>query len=105
MSYVIRRLFRGSRVNRDRRDQVQARSIIAEATRRHNACCTTRHSPAIPLTACGCQCHDDVRRLIREGEAVVCSDCKGTGQTIRYVSDLHVSDAVCLECNGTGWVK
>jgi translation initiation factor 2 beta subunit (eIF-2beta)/eIF-5 len=44
-----RKLFSGSKANRDRRDQSYARSVIAEAWRRHNAVsvdCATCGEPA-----------------------------------------------------------
>lgn len=81
-----RHIFRGSRTNRDRRDQ--AASLIAEATRRFNE--TEARNTAT---------------LANAGLIEVCPDCYGSGEVIRYVSDLHVNDAVCLECNGKGWVS
>ena len=115
---MIRRLFRGSRVNRDRRDQSQARFIIAEATRRHNEamkleatrglCCLARHANATPPWTCDCPCHEEAKNtkiLIEAGEIEVCPDCLGTGEVVRHVTDDIVKEQICLECNGRGWIN
>jgi hypothetical protein len=75
-----RHIFRGSRTNRDRRDQSFARSVIATATRLHNEaiarlserdpldpfnrtleetgrCCMARHQQAVAPWTCDCPCH------------------------------------------------
>ncbi len=81
-----RHIFRGSRTNRDRREQTFARSVIAEATRRKIE-------------------EDNTRIMLQADEIEVCPDCFGKGEVVRHVSDTVVTEAVCLECNGNGWVK
>lgn len=99
--------FRSSRTNRDRRDQSFARSVIAEATRRHNEeekikllatrglCCMTQHANAVPPWTCPCPCHD----------IEVCPDCYGIGETEQHVSDTVTQMLPCPECNGKGWIQ
>ncbi len=79
---MTRRLFSGSKTNRDRRDQafashVKARSVIAEAWRRHNAVsvdCATCGEPAVqPLWSdggkyafCSDRCRDEYVKAMEE---------------------------------------
>ncbi len=114
----IKHVFRSSRVNRDRRDQTFARSVIAEATKRFNAaaaltiarglCCMARHANAVPPWTCDCPCHDEAKNaaiLIKAGEIEVCPDCMGTGEVVRHVTDDIVKEQICLECNGRGYYE
>lgn len=82
----MRHQFRSSRANRDRREQTFARSVIAEAARRHN------ESLALETAA-------------KSREREVCPDCLGRGEIVREVADGIVHEAVCLECNGKGWIE
>lgn len=78
-----RHAFRGSRANRDRREQAFARSVIAAMQQQH-----------------------DVNEALLTARATeVCPDCFGTGEVARHVSDEVVTDAICLECNGRGWLS
>ncbi len=85
-----RHLFRGSRTNRDRRDQSFARSVIAEATRRHNATQTEIDNTAV---------------LMRSGDIEVCPDCFGSCETEQHVTDDVTRMLPCPECGGKGWVS
>lgn len=118
---------RSSSTNRDRRDQTFARSVIAEAARRNNQTPKSFTNTVILNIADeqpGKICDDcngtgqvinfngrPVSEVLHElatlygTEIEVCPDCFGKGEVNRYVDDTHVSDAVCLECGGAGWVR
>jgi hypothetical protein len=81
---------RSSSTNRDRRDQSFARSVIAEATRRHNIdardtndpsgrtlaetgmCCGKAHANAVPPWTCDCPCHE--REIPEPDSCLMCND-------------------------------
>lgn len=75
--------WRNSRTNRDRRKQSFARSVIAIATKLYS--------------------ESEGRAALRDIE--VCPDCLGAGEVVRHVSDTIVTEAICLECNGKGYVE
>lgn len=80
--------FRSSRINRDHREASFARAVIAQAAR---------------LAA-----EQEARNtmiMMRAGEIEVCPDCLGSGEVVRQVADGRESEAICLECNGRGWIR
>lgn len=83
-----RHIFRGSRTNRDRRDQSFARSVIAEATRRHLE-----------------DLNQDFVDAMLWCDLEMCPDCKGTGETEQHVTDDYTRILPCPECGGKGWVS
>lgn len=82
-----RHLRSGSRTNRDRRDQAYARAVIAAATKMHQ------------------EATGDLAFRELVGEIEVCPDCFGKGEVTRHVNDDAICEAICLECDGRGWVK
>jgi hypothetical protein len=39
-----------------------------------------------------------------EDDTEVCADCLGSGEVIRCDGSDHEGAAVCIECDGKGWV-
>ncbi len=53
---------------------------------------------------CGA-CTEPWERELEDDDCEVCPDCLGSGEVVRCDGSDRDVVAVCLECNGKGWIQ